>query len=139
MDFVKKRAFFFLLVQFFMFLSFNKSFSSTSLLVQHSQNAIEKLTQVLEEKSKNLLKRQEETEQIFAALLEFSKPIIQKSLLFSSPHEYTRIRLLLESLAREGQKALLDLNQEIAELKVIREILVKEEKEILKNNFSEIR
>ena len=132
MDFVKKRAFFFLLVLIFVFLSSNKTFSEFFPLVKRSQNSIEKLTHLLEEKSKNLLKKQEETEQILSALVEFSKPTIQKSLLFSSPHEYTRISLLLERLAQEGQKALLDLNQEIAELKVLKEIKVKQEKELLK-------
>ncbi len=99
--------------------------------VQSVQDSLEKVTKTLEEKSEKLLKRREETEQILAALLEFSRESVQKSLLFSSPQEYTRISLLLENLAQKGQESLLDLNQEIAELNMLVLIRKEQEKKLL--------
>ena len=98
---------------------------------QSVQDSLEKVTKILEEKSEKLLKRREETEQILAALLEFSRTNVQRSLLFSSPQEYTRISLLLENLAQKGQESLLDLNQEIAELNVLVLIRKEQEKKLL--------
>ena len=48
--------------------------------------------------------------------------------------DYTRISLLLENLAQKGQEALLDLNQEIAELNVLKELKKKQEEELLKKS-----
>ncbi len=101
---------------------------------QSVQDSLEKVTKILEEKSEKLLKRREETEQILAALLEFSRTNVQRSLLFSSPQEYTRISLLLENLAQKGQESLLDLNQEIAELNMLVEIRKEQEKKLLQTS-----
>ncbi len=134
MNFVKISGFFFLGSLSLGMSFFEGVHSEPSLPVQSVQNSLEKLTKLLTEKSENLLKRQEETEKILAALLEFSRPSVQKPLLFSSSQDYTRISLLLENLAQKGQEALLDLNQEIAELNVLKELKKKQEEELLKKS-----
>ncbi|HQS83786.1 MAG: hypothetical protein B7Y25_02515 [Alphaproteobacteria bacterium 16-39-46] len=131
MNFVKIRGLFFLVTLSLGVSFFQRVHSEPPLSIQNVQSSLEKLNKLLTEKSENLLKRREETEQILAALLEFSRPSVQKSLLFSSSQDYTRISLLLENLAQKGQEALLDLNQEIAELNMLRELKKKQEKELL--------
>lgn len=132
MKYIQKRTACCLIIGIFFLLIFSRHGCSDYFSqMENVQKSIKDTSEILKLKSEKLLKRQEETEKILTALLEFSRSSIQKTLLFSSPQEYIRISLLLESLAQRGEESLLDLNQEIAELNVIIELKKEQERELL--------
>lgn len=109
-------------------------FLESSLRAEESSSSSDhqdSLSKLLIEKEHKLALHKQETERIFAALLRFSKPSVRKALLFSSPQDYTRISVLLESLSKKAQESLLDLQQEIAELDSVTALNQAQEKKIV--------
>lgn len=92
------------------------SLKEITIRAQEAQNSLAVLEMVLHEKSEKLLKYRREVGHLLSALLEFSRPSIQKVLIFSTPDKYVHLSILLESLIKKVQEGIFDLRQEIAEV-----------------------
>lgn len=115
-------------------LEHQSSLSGRAKDIQEIQNSVILLEKTLHEKSEKLLKYRKESGKLLSALLAFSRPNIQKILVFSDATRYAQLSILLKNLTQKTEEAIFDLKQEIAEINYL---MALRKKQLLKFNAAQ--